>query len=87
MHLKLSYGRGELEVQFPEDAPVNVARVLRSIKSRYPDVYERWCDKEGKLRGSLTVFVNGEHIRYRKGMETLLKDGDEVYVIPVIAGG
>ncbi len=87
MHLKLTYGRGELQVQFPEDTPVKVAQVIQSIKNRDPDVYERWCDKEGRLRSSLTVFVNGEHIRYRKGMETVLKDGDEVYVIPIIAGG
>ena len=87
MHLKLTYGRGELQVQFPKDAPVKVAQVIQSIKNRDPDVYERWCDKEGRLRSSLTVFVNGEHIRYRKGMETVLKDGDEVYVIPIIAGG
>jgi len=87
MHLKLTYGRGELQVQFPKDAPVKVAQVLQSIKGRDPDVYERWCDKEGRLRSSLTVFVNGEHIRYQKGMETVLKDGDEVYIIPIIAGG
>ena len=87
MRLKLTYGRGELEVQFSKDAPVNVAQVLQSIKNRDPDVYERWCNKEGRLCSSLTVFVNGEHIRYRKGMETVLKDGDEVYVIPIIAGG
>ena len=87
MHLKLTYGRGELEVQFPKDATVNVAQLFQSIKNRDPDVYERWCNKEGQLRSSLTVFVNGEHIRYRKGMETVLKDGDEVYVIPIIAGG
>jgi molybdopterin converting factor small subunit len=87
MHVKLAYGRGELRFQFPKDTPVNVARLLQSIKNRHPDVYARWRDKEGRLRGSLAVFVNGEHIRYRKGLETELSDGDEVYVIPTVAGG
>jgi len=87
MHIKLAYGRGESRVQFPEDTPVDVAQVLQSIKDRAPDIYDRWCDKDGRLRSSLNVFVDGEHIRYRKGMETLLKNGDEVYIIPIIAGG
>ncbi len=87
MHLRLAYGRGELWLQFPEDAPVNVAQVLESVENKHPDVYKRWCDKEGRLRSSLAVFVNGENIRYRKGMETELSDSDEVYVIPILAGG
>jgi molybdopterin converting factor small subunit len=87
MRLKLAHGRGELWLEFPEDAPVNVAQVLQSMKGRHPDVYERWHDKEGRLRSSLAVFVNGENIRYRRGMETELNDSDEVYVIAIIAGG
>jgi molybdopterin converting factor small subunit len=46
-----------------------------------------WRDGLGRLRESLPVFVNGEHIRYRQGMQTVLKEGDEIYVIPLIAGG
>jgi molybdopterin converting factor small subunit len=87
MRLKLAYGREELWIEFPEGTPVNVAQVLQSARDRRPDVYERWCDKEGRLRSSLAVLVNGEHIRYREGLETELSDGSEVYVIPIIAGG
>jgi sulfur-carrier protein len=46
-----------------------------------------WCDEQGQLRESLPVFVNGEHIRYRQGLQTELQAGDEVYVIPLVAGG
>jgi molybdopterin converting factor small subunit len=87
MRLKLACGREELWVEFPEGQPVNVAQALGSVADRRPGIYERWCDKEGQLRRSLAVFVNGEHIRYREGLETELSDGDEVYVIPLIAGG
>ena len=87
MHLKIAFGSKNLWLQFPEDAKVDVARVLESVKERHPGVLERWCDTEGRLRSSLSVFVNGEHIRYRKGMDTSLQDGDEVYVIPLMAGG
>jgi molybdopterin synthase sulfur carrier subunit len=87
MRLKLACGREELWFEFPEGTPVNVAQVLQSARDRRPDVYERWCDREGRLRSSLAVLVNREHIRYREGLETELGDGDEVYVIPIIAGG
>jgi molybdopterin converting factor small subunit len=87
MRLKLAYQREELWIDFPEDTSVSVAQVLRSVKERRPGVYQSWCDPEGRLRGSLAVFVNREHIRYQDGLETELNDGDEVYVIPIMAGG
>jgi len=87
MRVKLAHGRVELSLEFPDDTPVKVVEVLNAMKDRHPDVYRRWCDKNGRLRRSLAVFVNREHIRYRNGLETELSDGDEVYVIPAIAGG
>ena len=87
MRLKVAYRREELWLEFPDSAKVNVAQVLGSLKKRRPDVYDRWCDKDGQLRSSLAVFVNREHVRYHKGLETELNDGDEVYVVPMAAGG
>jgi len=87
LRLRLACGHRKLWLHFPEDMPVNVAQALQSVKDKYPEVYERWCDSKGRLRSSLAVFVNSEHTRYRKGMDTELSDGDEVYVIPIIAGG
>lgn len=60
---------------------------MRGAGEQRPDLYQRWCDQEGRLRTSLAVFVDGEHIRYREGLETRLSEGNEVYVIPLITGG
>ena len=87
MRLKLADGHRELWLQFPEDTPVHVAQVLQSVKDGHPELYECWCDSQGLPRSSLAVFVNSEHIRYLKGVDTELSDGDEVYIIPMIAGG
>ncbi len=87
MRLKLAYKREEMWIDFPEDTPVSVAQALQSVKERQPGVYQSWCDAEGQLRHSLAVFVNREHIRYQDGLETELNDGDEVYVISMMAGG
>lgn len=87
MHLKLAYGSESLWLQFPEDMKVDLACVFETVKESRPQVYNSWCDTGNRLRRSLSVFVNGEHIRYREGMNTSLQDGDEVYVIPLMTGG
>ena len=87
MRLKLSWGRNILFSEFAEKGPVRLEPVLRSVKESHPKIYTSWCDGDGQFRSSLPVFVNGEHIRYKDGMETELRDGDEVYIVPLIAGG
>ena len=87
MKLKLSYGRNILFSEIAEKGPVRLAPVLQSVKESHPKIYQSWCEDEGKFRDALPVFVNGEHIRYKDGMETELRNGDEVYIIPLIAGG
>ena len=87
MHLKLNFGRQELFSHYSEKTEATVKQVLQYVKGRHPDIYKRLCDKEGRLRDSLPVFINGDHIRYHDGMDTVLNDGDELYVIPLITGG
>ena len=87
MQLKLSYGHEVLLSQFADDDPVTVRMVMRSVKAGHPDIYERWCDANGRIRETLTVFINGDHIRYRNGLETVLEAGDEIYIVPLITGG
>lgn len=87
MRLRVADGQGKLWLEFAEHASVNVGQALQSVKDANPEVYTRWCDSQGQLRRSLAVFVNGEHVRYRRGMKTELCDGDELYIIPMIAGG
>jgi molybdopterin converting factor small subunit len=85
--LKLSCGRNILFSEFAAEGPVRLEPVLQSVKTSHPIIYQIWCDGDGHLRSSLPVFVNGEHIRYKDGMETELRDGDEVYIVPLITGG
>lgn len=87
MKLKLSCGRNILFSEFLKTGPVRLGAVLQSAGESHPKIYASWCDSDGRLRSSLPVFVNGEHIRYKNGMETELSDGDEVYIVPLITGG
>jgi molybdopterin synthase sulfur carrier subunit len=87
VHLKLTYGQNEIEFDLADDRQVDVAALLHAVRDTHPDLYQNWSNREGDLRRSLTVFVNGEHIRYRNGLQTELEDGDEIRVIPIVAGG
>ncbi len=64
-----------------------IASALVELQSRFPGVQERLLDEKGEVRRFVNVYVNEEDIRFLQQQETLLKDGDEVSIIPAIAGG
>ena len=64
-----------------------VKAVLDDLLARYPGLKERVCDDKGSLRRFVNVFLNDEDIRFQDGPETKVKDGDELSIIPAIAGG
>ena len=64
-----------------------VASLLDDLEARYPGLKARICDEQGKLRRFVNLYVNDEDIRFLKGEETPLQEGDLVSIIPAIAGG
>jgi molybdopterin converting factor small subunit len=87
MNIKLTCGSESITSGWPDEIPPTIEQLLKTAKNTHPQPVAGWFDAQGRVRTSLTVFVNGENIRYRQGLQTELKDGDEVYVIPLIAGG
>ena len=64
-----------------------VAVLVNDLEQRHPGIRERICDDEGKVRRFVNIFVNGDDIRFLDNLDTSLKDGDEVSIVPAIAGG
>jgi sulfur-carrier protein len=64
-----------------------VGEVLDAVEQEYPGIKERICEPDGRIRRFVNVFVNGDDIRALNGPETAVKDGDEVGIIPAVAGG
>ena len=79
---KLVGDKAELEVE---------ASTLRDAVSRIaeqnPEVKQRLLDDNGELRRFVNVYVNEEDVRFLQKLDTPLKDGDEVSIVPAIAGG
>lgn len=64
-----------------------VGAAIAELQSRYPGIKERLTDDAGSVRRFVNVYVNEEDIRFLQNQETSLKDGDEISIIPAIAGG
>jgi molybdopterin converting factor small subunit len=63
-----------------------VGEVLDDLFDRYTELRERICE-DGTLRRFVNVYVGGEDIRFLAGLETEVADGDEVTILPAVAGG
>lgn len=64
-----------------------VAALVNDLDKRYPGLKERICDESGQVRRFVNIFVNGEDIRFLQQLDTALKAGDELSIVPAIAGG
>lgn len=64
-----------------------VKEVLHGLEAKFPGIKDRLCDADGNLRRFVNVYVNEEDIRFMSGADTALKAGDEMSIIPAIAGG
>jgi molybdopterin synthase sulfur carrier subunit len=64
-----------------------VAALVDDLERRFPGMKERICDEQGQVRRFVNIFVNGEDIRFLKHLDTPLKAGDELSIVPAIAGG
>ena len=65
----------------------NVEEVLADLCSRFPELKQNLYEEEGSIRNFINIYVNDEDIRYSDGMQTGLKDGDRIQIVPSIAGG
>ena len=70
-----------------ETTAATVGGAIAELQARYPGIRERLLDDAGAVRRFVNVYVNEEDIRFLQNQETPLKDGDEMSIIPAIAGG
>jgi molybdopterin synthase sulfur carrier subunit len=64
-----------------------LAELVTELETAYPGMRERLCDDTGELRRFVNVYINGEDVRFLSGLGSPLKEGDEVSIVPAVAGG
>jgi molybdopterin synthase sulfur carrier subunit len=64
-----------------------IKTMVEDLEKNFPGIKERICDETGKIRRFVNVYVNGDDIRFLQNLETALKEGDNISIVPAIAGG
>jgi molybdopterin synthase sulfur carrier subunit len=64
-----------------------VSELITALDKKHAGIGERLLDAQGNVRRFVNVYVNGEDIRFLQDKETPVKPGDEVSIVPAIAGG
>ncbi|MGC1309007.1 MAG: MoaD/ThiS family protein [Phormidesmis sp.] len=65
----------------------NIVELMDTLENKFPGIKKRLCDDSGELRRFINFYVNSEDIRFLDNQKTVLKDGDEVSIVPAVAGG
>ena len=76
--------KGAAEVQVTADT---VHGLIADLDRQYPGLRDRLVEESGEIRRFVNIYVNQEDIRFLQGDKTALKQGDEVTIVPAIAGG
>lgn len=78
---KITEGKDTVEAN-----PGKLIDIINELDKKYPGLAERIC-QDGKIRRFINVYINEEDVRFLEGEQTVVKDGDEVSIVPAIAGG
>jgi len=79
---KLTDGADEVSIE-----GATVGAMIDNLEAAHAGLKERLCDESGEIRRFVNVYLNDEDVRFLNGRDTELKDGDEVSIVPAIAGG
>lgn len=75
------------EQELVEAEGATIGDLLDDLDQRFPGLKERICDEQGEVRRFVNIFLNDEDIRFLEERATPVKDGDEISIVPAIAGG
>ena len=79
---KVTNGQDRVSVQCQD-----IMECIDSLDSEFPGIKERLCDETGELRHFINIYLNGEDVRFLDGLGTTINTGDEISIVPAVAGG
>lgn len=65
----------------------NIKDIIEDLEANYKGIKERICDEKGQIRRFINFYLNDEDIRFMDNLNTPVKDGDNISIVPAIAGG
>ena len=65
----------------------SLSSIMSSLNTQFPGIQERLCNEDGSLRSFVNIYINGEDVRFLDGLSSEANSGDEVSIVPAVAGG
>ena len=79
---RMTNGQDKVEVE-----SANLSAMVDELEGSYPGFKDRLLDENGELRYFVNIYLNGEDVRFLEGLDTATSSGDEVSIVPAVAGG
>ena len=79
---RVTNGQDKLEIDGS-----TLAEIVERVEGQFPGFRERLVDENGELRYFVNIYLNGEDVRFLQGLDTATNTGDEVSIVPAVAGG
>jgi molybdopterin synthase sulfur carrier subunit len=79
---RFTAGAGEVQAQ-----GASISQIIEDLERRHPGIRERLLDDKGEIRRFVNIYLNGDDIRFLDSLNSKVKDGDDVSIVPAIAGG
>ena len=79
---RMTNGKDKVEVE-----STVLGELVDHLNSEFPGFKDRLVDEEGELRYFVNIYLNGEDVRFMDGLGTATSDGDEISIVPAVAGG
>ena len=79
---RLTDGKDKLEVEAS-----SIGGLISALEGQFPGFQERLIDETGELRYFINIYLNGEDVRFLQGTDTPTQSGDEISIVPAVAGG
>lgn len=79
---RMTNGQGKVEIDSG-----TMGEIVERLEAAYPGFKARLVDENGDLRYFVNIYLNGEDVRFLQGLDTSTKSGDEVSIVPAVAGG
>ena len=79
---RMTNGQSKIEID-----TATLGEMVEQLETSYPGFKDRLVDENGDMRYFVNIYVNGEDARFLQGLATSIKSGDEVSIVPAVAGG
>ena len=79
---RMTNGQAKVELE-----SAKLGEMVEQLDASYPGFRARLVDETGEMRYFVNIYINGEDVRFLQGLDTDIKSGDEVSIVPAVAGG